>query len=180
MSISPNNNYVHAKILRVNVGFILAESIGFSHPAEFHVPSPLRVAEDLLLNHFYATLNLIHTREGVLVQGTVQTSVATECSRCSDDILVPVEFDIQELFANSANGSTEFTIGDDFVLDLAPLIREEVMLNVPMVTPTDEEGRCLLCERTFKEVLEDFGLADNIDPRFQALLMLRKQLSDDE
>jgi uncharacterized metal-binding protein YceD (DUF177 family) len=181
VSITSNSNYVHARILRINVGFILAETVGFNHPVEFHVPSPLRVSDDILLNHFYASLQLSRTREGILVQGNVQTSVPSECSRCNDDILLPIEFEIQELYSTIPDGSTEFIVGEDCILDLAPLIREETVLNTPMVVPVrEEDGRCLLCERTFKEVLRDYGLLDEIDPRFQVLLSLRDELSDEE
>lgn len=179
-TLSGNTTYVHAKVLRINVGFLLAESVGFSTEMEFNVPSPLRVADDLLLNHFYATVRLSHTRDGILVQGDVQTSVPDECSRCMDPILLPVEFAIEELFGSNANAGAEFRIGDDNILDLAPLIREEAMLNIPMVVPIGPDGRCMLCNRSLKEVLMDNGLNSEIDPRFQALIALRNAQKDAE
>lgn len=177
--MAPENHqhYVNAKILRINVGYILAETIGYSRETEIEVPSLFRVSDDLMLGHFYATLRLSYAHGGVLVQGRVETSISNECSRCVDSIWLPVEFEIQELFASNANLDTEYRIGDDQILDLAPLVREEAILQVPMNTPTDNAGRCLFCERTFHDILREHGLAEEIDPRLEILKTLRDRLN---
>jgi uncharacterized metal-binding protein YceD (DUF177 family) len=61
-------------------------------------------------------------------------------------------------------------------MDLAPLIREEALLQIPMATPSEPRGRCLFCERTFEEVLRDQGIEKGIDPRLEILKTLRDQL----
>lgn len=175
------STYIKAKILRINVGFILAESVGFSHEVEFNVPSPMQIADDLILNHLYATLRLSHVHDGILAQGEVQTGVPDICSRCNDDIWLPVEFEVEELFGKlTGRGGTEFLINDANDIDLAPLFRAEAMLHTPMVTPYDENNRCLLCNRTFDEVLREAGLGEDIDPRMAVLMELRNKLTDDK
>jgi uncharacterized protein len=137
------------------------------------------VADDLMVGHFYAKLRLSRTHEGVLIQGNVQTSVSDECSRCTDDVWIPIEFEIEELIATSVDLDTEFRVDDTGILDLAPLIREEALLHVPMVTPTDADGRCLFCNRTMRDVVRDYGLMDDeIDPRLEALKTLHDRLAD--
>lgn len=178
MTQTPHNGYVSAKVLRMNVGFILAETLGFSRETEFNVPSLLKVSDDLMLGHFYATLRMSKTSDGLLIQGTVQTSVFDECSRCTDDVSIPIEFEIEELFATSENLETQYRVDETGILDLAPLVREESMLNRPMTTPTDTHGRCVFCNRTMQDVMRDNGLIDNIDPRFEALRALRDQLNE--
>jgi uncharacterized metal-binding protein YceD (DUF177 family) len=181
--VAPENHkhYINAKVLRINVGYILSQGIGFSRETEIEVPSLFRVAQDLMLGHFYATLRLSHLHGGILVQGRVETSVMMECSRCIDEIWLPVEFEVQELFASStANLNTEYKIGDDYVIDLAPLIREESLLHIPMTTPVDTEGRCLFCERTFHDILREHGLVDDIDPRLEILRTLRDRLNNSD
>lgn len=175
-----HKGYVNAKVLRINVGYITSEGVGYSRETEFEVPSRIRVSEDLILGHLYATLRLSHVHEGVLVQGKVESSVYDECSRCLDNIWLPIEFDIQELFATKASLDTEFHVDENGDLDLAPLIREEAFLQIPMATPSEPYGRCLFCERTFEEVLRDQGIEKGIDPRFEILKTLRDQLSESD
>lgn len=175
-----SEKYVNAKVLRVNVGFIMAQPVGFTRELMIEVPSLLRVAEDLMLGHFYATLQLSQAHGGVLVQGTIETSVLTECSRCVDDIWLPVEFSIQEVFDTNDSLNTEYKVDDNNVIDLAPLVREEALLHVPMTTPVDQQQRCLFCERTFDDVLRDIGAEHEIDPRFEILKSLRNQLDNSQ
>ena len=175
------NGYIGARVLKINVGFIMAESIGFTRKMEFNIPSLLKVSDDLMVNHLYATLDLSHTGEGVLVRGNVETSIFDECSRCMDEVWIPIEFHIEELFARHATPELPYHIDEAGNIDLAPLIREEAMLHAPMMTPYDKHGRCLFCHRTWQEVLRDNGVVqDDIDPRFEALLKLRQQLEEDE
>lgn len=178
----PDNHkhYVNAKVLRINVGYILSQTTGYSSETEIEVPTLLRVADDLTLGHFYATLRLTHAHGGVLVQGRAETSVLMECSRCVDEIWLPLGFDVEELFAGSTNLDTQYRVGEDYMMDLAPLIREEALLHVPMNTPTDTDGRCLFCERTMQDILREHGMSEEIDPRLEILKSLRNRLNQSE
>ncbi len=181
MTPEKHKSYVNAsKVLRLNVGYILAQSVGFLRKTDIEVPSLLRVADDLIVGHFYASLRLSHTNGGVLVQGKVETSILTECSRCTDEIWLPVEFGIQELFSTNDTLATQYKVDDSIFIDLAPLIREEALLHVPMMTPADPQGRCLFCERTFADILREAGLGDDIDPRLEILKTLRDRLNNSE
>lgn len=175
------SGYIGAKVLKINVGFVMAESLGFTRELEFSIPSMLKVSDDLMLNHLYATLNLSHTSEGVLVQGKVETSIPDQCSRCMDDVWIPIEFRIEELFARHSGIDLPYHIDDAGNIDLAPLVREEAVLHSPMVTPYDKNGRCVFCHRTWQEVLRENGIVeDDIDPRFEVLLKLRRELDDQD
>lgn len=180
VTTQPNNpKYVGAKVLRINVGFVMAEAIGFTRELEINVPSLLKLTDDLFLNHFYATLQLSNTREGVLIQGTAETSVTDECSRCTDEVWIPIEFGIEELFARHTVPEMTYYVDDSGDVDLAPLVREESVLHTPMVTPVDKNDRCVFCQRTFQDVMRDNGLVDDdIDPRLSVLLKLRQQMEE--
>jgi uncharacterized protein len=159
----------------------MAESIGFTREVEFNIPSRIKVADDLMLQHLYATLHLSHTGEGVLVRGRVESSIPDQCSRCMDDVWIPIEFGIEELFAKHTQPDIDYTIDEAGNIDLAPLVRDEAILHSPMATPFDKQGRCLFCHRTFQDVLSDLGLLEEkIDPRFEALMKLRQQLEDNQ
>lgn len=180
VTTQPENGYIGTRILKINVGFIMSEAMGFSRKVEFSVPTHIKVGEDLILQHLYATLHLSHTKEGVLVRGRVETSIPDQCSRCMDDVGVPIEFDLEELFARSADMEMPYHIDEAGNIDLAPLVREEAFLHAPMVTPYDDNGRCLFCQRTFKELLAEYDLLDDdIDPRLAVLQKLQQQMKDE-
>lgn len=175
----PTNGYLSNRVLKLNVGFLLTESHGTSRQTELDTPA-LAVADDLKLAFLKADLRLSRTSEGILVQGTFETAVESECSRCLTELTIPIEAEVEELFATNPEADTEFFIGEDAVLDLTPLVREEIILHVPMAPVCQEAcaGLCPTCGQNFNE-----GACtcepDDIDPRFAVLMQLRDQDSPD-
>jgi len=99
-------------------------------------------------------LTATNVGEGILVRGTLATSVRQACRRC----LEPVEQELREhvdlLFAEPVEGEDDAddgeiyflpTRGDD--LDLTTAVREQVLLQVPEFTLCREEcrGLCPTC-----------------------------------
>ena len=85
---------------------------------------------------------LIHSSRGVLVQCKLNTEVNLICSRCLNTFLCPISFTAEEEFLplsdvsgdlalSSPEQSEGFTI-DSKILDLSELIRQYVLLNLPM------------------------------------------------
>lgn len=170
----PPNGFVNKRVLKLNVGFLLNESLGTSRTVDFAVP-PLAVSADLHLDYLQGTLRLSRTREGILVQGTLQAAVQGECSRCLTTTDVPLTLDLEELFSTSANHST-FTIGEDAILDLTPLVREEAIVSIPVapLCKPDCAGLCPSCGQNLNLGSCDCP-TDDIDPRFAILLQLKNQ-----
>jgi uncharacterized protein len=86
---------------------------------------------------------VIHTSRGVLVQCKLNAEVRLICSRCLDAFLCPISFTAEEEFVlvsdvpgdsalSSLEESEAFTIDDRNILDLGELIRQYVLLNLPM------------------------------------------------
>ena len=86
---------------------------------------------------------LTRTNRGVFVQCKLNTEVKLACSRCLDTFLWPISFTAEEEFLPisdvsddsalcSPEQSGEFTIDDNNILDLGELIRQYVLLNLPM------------------------------------------------
>jgi uncharacterized protein len=86
---------------------------------------------------------MIRTNRGVLVQCKLTAEVKLICSRCLDTFLCPISFTAEEEFLPIADVSDdlalsspeqleEFTIDDKNILDLGELIRQYVLLNLPM------------------------------------------------
>jgi uncharacterized protein len=68
--------------------------------------------------------------EGILVTAEVDTVATGECVRCLDPVTIPVQVDIQELFAYSQDEAFDFAVRDDHV-DLEPVVRDAVVLALP-------------------------------------------------
>ncbi len=171
---TPHNGFVSNRVLKVNIGFLLTESIGTSRDFTFEVP-PLAVSDDLKLAYLRGTLRFGRTREGILVQGTLDTAVEGECRRCLEVLPLPLQLTIEELFSTNPDSSTEFKIGEDAILDLTPLLREESIVSTPFapLCKPDCAGLCPECGHNLNLGLCECQL-DQIDPRFAALQKLLK------
>ena len=121
------NGYVSNRILKLNVGFLLGAGPGHIHDTAFDVPA-IRVSDDVDLAYIRGSLRLSRTKEGLLVQGTLHLGVQDECYRCLDLTLNDVEVDLEELYSYPVPKDSEFSLSDDGILDLSPLIRAEVLI----------------------------------------------------
>ena len=86
---------------------------------------------------------LTRISQAVLVQCKLNTEVRLVCSRCLDTFSWPMSFTAEEEFfpisdvsdeaaLSSSEQSGAFTIDDKNILDLGELIRQYVLLNLPM------------------------------------------------
>lgn len=120
-------------------------------------------------------LRLEAVMEGVLVSGTVRTTVDAECGRCLDPVTQAFATDIQELFAYDPAdaGDGEPTLEGD-LLDLEPTLRDAVVLALPLnpVCAADCAGLCATCGARLADVPADHHHED-LDPRWAALASLR-------
>ncbi len=171
----PPNGFVSNRVLKLKVGFLLSQSLGTSREFSFNIPE-LAVAEDLQLAFLRGTLRLIRTTEGILIQGTLETALDGECGRCLMDILIPVTLNLEELYSLAPADNLELVVGEDGVLDLTPLLREEIILNTPLapLCKADCAGLCAQCGQNLNRGPCSCDLSD-IDPRFAILLQLRDQ-----
>jgi uncharacterized protein len=153
----------------LNVGFLLAAGPGHSHDTAFDVPA-VRVAHDLDLEYLRGPLRLSRTKEGILVQGELQVGLEDECTRCLDPVPREVSLNLAELFAYPAPLDTEFSVNDTGILDLAPLVRDEVFiaLSSGVLCRLDCAGLCPHCGQNLNDTTCDCA-SDAIDPRFAQL-----------
>jgi uncharacterized protein len=121
-------------------------------------------------------LQLQAVTEGVLVTGTVVAPVVGECGRCLDPLEQVFSVDVVELFAYP-DSSTDRTTDEDEVerieddlIDLAPLVRDAIVLGLP-ITPLcrpDCAGLCPTCGQRLDEA-EPGHSHEMIDSRWAAL-----------
>jgi len=119
--------------------------------------------------------------EGILVTGAVDAMAVLECARCLTDFetAVPLER-VCELFLASGH---ELPAEEDayeisgLEIDLEPLLRDELMLALPLnpLCAPDCRGLCPQCGQNFNEGSCDCT-EDDSDPRWAALAVIREQL----
>ena len=169
------NGYISNRVLKLNVGFLLGAGPGHIHDTAFDVPA-IRVSDDVDLAYVRGSLRLSRTKEGLLVQGDLHIGVEDECYRCLDPMQRDVVIHLEELYNYPVPKDSEFSLSDDGILDLSPLIRAEALI---------EDSHGALCRPDCKGLCPECGTNWNhatctcseqqVDPRFAAL----RQLLDD-
>jgi uncharacterized protein len=160
--------------LRLNVGFIIHETVGYFRDFEFDFPE-LNLQDELSLTHVTGVVRVTRTAQGLLVQVKMQGVTEGECSRCLTEIQQPLEVDFTELYAFSPDQQTEsgLMVPETGKIDLAPLIRDEFLLSIPLnsLCKPDCKGLCPVCGENLNET--DCGHAEpSIDPRLSDLKKL--------
>jgi len=122
----------------IDVTQLLKEPVGYSQSYDVRG----RIGEEVE-GFVEGKAKLIRISQGVLVQSKLNAEVKLVCSRCLDAFLCPISFTAEEQFLpvsdvsgdlelSSPEQSEEFTIDDKNIVDLGELIRQYVLLNLPM------------------------------------------------
>ncbi len=140
-------SYLKRRLLKLQVGYLLSEGPGNSKVVPICLPQRLQVANDLFFESLTGNLVLTRTKEGILIQGTLQIGHARECDRCLEAFDHEFELGVAELFASppDANNSV-FSVESNGEIDLAPLLREEVLIEESYRTVCRAECRGLSAE----------------------------------
>jgi uncharacterized metal-binding protein YceD (DUF177 family) len=121
-------------------------------------------------------LRLESVMEGVLITGDLDVPVEGSCARCLEPLEDTLHLSVQELYAY-AGSTTEATSEEDEVrriegdhLDLEPLARDTVVLNLPLapVCTEDCRGLCVDCGQRLDDLPADHT-HEVIDPRWAGL-----------
>jgi uncharacterized protein len=170
------NGFVGSRVLKLNVGFLLASGPGQQHQTELGIPA-IRVSDDVDLDYLRGPLRLTRSKEGILVQGELLAAFEGECTRCADVLQRELALEVEELFAYPEPHGSEFSISEDAILDLTPLIRAEVLI---------AETHGVLCHEGCKGLCAECGANLNreactctdeqIDPRLLKLKELRDRI----
>jgi uncharacterized protein len=157
--------------LRFNFGFMLEASLGTSRDIEINYPT-IRVSDDLVLTPLQGKFQAVRTSEGIYLAGRFNSVAEAECGRCLGEALVPLTFQMEELFyyPPSTAPAGESVVGEDGFVDLAPIVRDLSLLEVPIQVfcQPDCKGLCSQCGQNLNEGDCDCE-KDDIDPRFASL-----------
>ena len=161
-------------LLRLDVGFIKYQTVGYSREFPFEFPS-IHLEPDLDLTDLVGSAKATRTAQGLLMQVKFHANVSAECVRCLTGFSLPLEIDYTDLYAFSRNSVTEsvFLLPDNGKVDLGPVVREEMLLAIPISPICDPncKGLCPICGENLNESNcnhED----EDIDPRLSVLKSL--------
>jgi len=120
------------KPFRINVGFIIHEEVGYSHEIPFEIEK-IKL-DDLELKNLVGKVDIGRTPQGLVVQGKFEADTQLECVRCLREFTYPLEWEFTELYAFSKKSVSEtgLLLPEDAHIDLAPLLREYALLEIPI------------------------------------------------
>jgi uncharacterized protein len=160
--------------LLLNVGFIIHQTVGYSR--DFPIEAPrIHLPPDLDLEDLAGTARVTRTGQGLLLQVRLRAVIVAECSRCLGDFTQPLEIDFTELYAFNASSVTDsgLIVPESGKIDLEPLVREEMLLAVPIsaLCKPDCMGLCPICGENLNEVTCNHE-EEAVDPRLSVLKSL--------
>ncbi len=122
----------------INVARLLEEPVGSTR--NYHMDES--IGEETM--HFIkGEVTLTRSSQGILMQGTLTAHVELVCSRCLNAFDLPINFNIAEEFLPTFDVHTglplalpeecdNLTIDEDHVLDFGEVVRQYILLNMPM------------------------------------------------
>jgi uncharacterized protein len=159
--------------LRLNVGFMLHEGVGFSRKFDFDLPQA--TIDDLELSAFRGNLSFTRTRQGLYGQGDFTAISSQQCVRCLDTYDHQLTAELAELFAHppSTASDPQLVVPSTGILDLNPILRESFLLAIPIqpVCKQDCKALCPICGGNPNQTACDHPVSE-IDPCLAVLKSL--------
>ena len=135
------------KPFRLNVGFIIHEEVGYQHEFPFELDKV--GLDDLELRDFEGDVLMSRTPQGIFVQAGFSGRAGLECVRCLKGFDQTLSWDLTELYAFDKRSVTDsgLILPEDAHIDLAPLVREYALLEVPIspICKPDCKALCPEC-----------------------------------
>lgn len=160
----------------------LGRRVGAMKEITVEVPAPADLGSDVIGvpvgSPVDLDIRLEEVGEGVLVTGTASAHLRGECGRCLTAIDDEIEIDLQELFVHpghvAESEEASRIVGE--LLDLEPLLRDQVVLDLPYqpVCRDDCQGLCPECGANLNEN-PDHRHDGPLDPRWAELSRLRPE-----
>jgi uncharacterized metal-binding protein YceD (DUF177 family) len=162
-----------------------------------------------VLGPLVGNVQLIRIPSGILLRGNLSTAVRLTCNRCLEPIAEQVRFELEESFRPLTEVHTgRFLMPDEYegeeddledeallidshhILDISEVVRQSIWLAMPMAGSCNWTGPsdCPNWITYTNEVKSNVGgerdgqrsQGDDVDPRWAALLDLRRKLGDDD
>ena len=153
--------------LRLNIGFIINESVGYSRAFDFDLPQ-IDLEKERTASNLKGTIRFDRTQRGILVTGTFTSGTENQCVRCLDDYTQTLQTEFTELYAFDDRTTTDsdLIVPEDGFIDLTPIVREYLLLDFPIkpLCKPDCAGLCPVCGKNHNQETCDCDTS-SIDPR---------------
>jgi len=189
MENSTNNDLVFnvAQLLKERVGSTRRLSLETSSLSLYEEDGTDHEQDSVEARNVRGTAKVTRLNDGVLVQGDVEADVQLQCSRCLDDISLPVDASLEEQFEPTVDvetgraitrpeeqeDDTVFQIDANHLMDLTEPVRQALLVAIPMrpLCKEDCKGLCVVCGANLNHT--DCGHQQNgPDNRWEALRAL--------
>ena len=141
-----------------NVAQLMKSAVGTSLEADIDEES-IAFDDDLkVLSPIVGHARMRHINQGLLVDGWVDVTLELTCTRCLKQFEQPMHVQFEERFYPTVDVVTgmplppvdaedAFPIDDHHLVDLTEAIRQQILLDIPMVTLCKEDcaGLCAQC-----------------------------------
>jgi uncharacterized protein len=176
--------------LQFNVAQLMKDSVGsyryvdVAADLEELVPD-IELAEGAGPSSIEGRVRLMRTNQGILAQGTISGETEVACARCLAPVPVDIEAEVEEVFVPTIDMATgrsikpeeedeALWIDEHHILDLTEVLRQDVLLELPVhvLCKEDCRGLCPECGTNLNEASCD--CKPDIDPRWSSLTDLLK------
>lgn len=144
--------------LRINIGFMLNQNIGYSRDVHFEFPeirlapkgvSVLEAGDLLDVIDLRGVVRINRTPQGLLFEGEFGGRMQAECVRCLSECEIDLHTQFSELYAFSTRSTSDsnLLVPEDGNIDLEWLVREYLLVEVPIspLCKPDCKGLCSVC-----------------------------------
>lgn len=174
--------------MRYNVAQLLKSTTGATRTYKLHEDISNIDPAVTPLTSLDGSVNLIRTGDGILAMGDLYTTIELTCSRCLEVFSKSLRFRVEEEFIPTIDlltgarlplaqaNDTATIIDSHHVLDLTEVVRQDLILAVPMhaVCRSGCKGLCPNCGQDWNE--GDCKCApQELDPRLAALRQLLEE-----
>jgi len=139
--------------LRLNVGYMYNKPIGSSREVPIEIDQ-IEI-DELAIRHLTSRIRISKTREGLLLQISVEAEVLTDCVRCLKTFYLPVETEFEDLyqFPSRHREESDQILPHDGNIDMRPIFRDYLILSLPIkrLCRFDCAGLCVVCGSNLNE-----------------------------
>ena len=117
-------------------------------------------------------LMLERVPEGIVVRGTLAGAWSAACSRCLDPVGGEISVHVDELFETLPLEGETYKLDDD-VIDLEPMVRDALLLELPLAPLCSDDcaGLCVTCGVN-RNLARCECVNEELDPRWATLRSL--------
>jgi len=133
---------------RINVGFLANQPVGTFREIHFET-GEYRFSSDFMTRTTRGVIKFSRTPQGILAEGNFHAESNANCVRCLMDYNQLLDADFKELYSYIGHPTNDdgMIIPEDGNIDLAPIIREYLLLDMPIksLCRADCKGLCPVC-----------------------------------